>query len=605
MRIRQTGQLLVAVLVLIAVIGAMVIAAGFLSVDDTRSATLTVQSGRALHAANSGLEYAAYRMRTDTTAFATTCTNLNNVTQTVATGISSFTLTTTSVAAANTTLPTGITAAAATAITVTSAANFPSHGRMRIDSEEIVYTGKTATTFTGIKRGAAGSTANAHANNAPVASEAQCVVRATGNAGTAARVLESSFVPGPRAAFFDGGLVAIGTGATTLGSVVTQLPSGDNIVIAAVTLQNTNAATNFNAGTLVLRNATTTVSLGQNAILVQVGGTATATNNNRSTKTHFLVARDPGAAANQTYDVRATGSNTNTSGEVKILVINGPRASVGTAIPAGAVTVLPTGGTATTVATLTTTFPGTAAVQNAVNLIVASVQIDATSGNNGRTIAAGGLRLMRGATLIDSNQFQMVFRSNGNVNQEFSHLLVALDSGAPANPTYSVTATPSNNNSFQAEAKIVAMQGPAGIFVDGGSVALGTAATTLGTAATAFPPLVPGANVAVIATTQYVASVNAGGPFSIAAGAENVVYNAANQSINASQHFFCNTNTSNGECDHIGDAMLWLQTFAAGNSRTSSSYAVRSAASAAASVNGETKILVIRLEPIADRIEIF
>jgi hypothetical protein len=66
-----------------------------------------------------------------------------------------------------------------------------------------------------------------------------------------------------------------------------------------------------------------------------------------------------------------------------------------------------------------------------------------------------------------------------------------------------------------------------------------------------------------------------------------------------------NTNTSNGECDHIGDAMLWLQTFAAGNPRTSSSYAVRSAASAAASVNGETKILVIRLEPIADRIEIF
>jgi hypothetical protein len=88
---------------------------------------------------------------------------------------------------------------------------------MRIDSEEIVYTGKTATTFTGIKRGAAGSTANAHANNAPVASEAQCVVRATGSAGTAARVLESSFIAGPRAAFFDGGgLVAIGAGATTL-----------------------------------------------------------------------------------------------------------------------------------------------------------------------------------------------------------------------------------------------------------------------------------------------------------------------------------------------------------------------------------------------------
>lgn len=55
-----------------------------------------------------------------------------------------------------------------TAITVDSTAEFPNSGTIRIDSEEITYTGKTATTFTGCTRGANSTTAASHANNSAV-----------------------------------------------------------------------------------------------------------------------------------------------------------------------------------------------------------------------------------------------------------------------------------------------------------------------------------------------------------------------------------------------------------------------------------------------------
>lgn len=50
----------------------------------------------------------------------------------------------------------------ATTITVTSTADFPSAGNLKINSELITYTGKTATTFTGCTRGAEQTIAVAH-----------------------------------------------------------------------------------------------------------------------------------------------------------------------------------------------------------------------------------------------------------------------------------------------------------------------------------------------------------------------------------------------------------------------------------------------------------
>jgi hypothetical protein len=56
----------------------------------------------------------------------------------------------------------------ATTITVDSTAAFPTTGRLDIDTELITYTGKTATDFTGCVRGANGTTAASHLDNAIV-----------------------------------------------------------------------------------------------------------------------------------------------------------------------------------------------------------------------------------------------------------------------------------------------------------------------------------------------------------------------------------------------------------------------------------------------------
>lgn len=53
----------------------------------------------------------------------------------------------------------------ATTITVDSTYDFPEQGNIRIESEEITYTGKTPTTFTGCTRGARDTRADAHSDN--------------------------------------------------------------------------------------------------------------------------------------------------------------------------------------------------------------------------------------------------------------------------------------------------------------------------------------------------------------------------------------------------------------------------------------------------------
>lgn len=62
---------------------------------------------------------------------------------------------------------TGINASDATLI-VDSTTGFASTGYLRIEDEDITYTGKTATTFTGCGRGAYGTTAASHSDNVEV-----------------------------------------------------------------------------------------------------------------------------------------------------------------------------------------------------------------------------------------------------------------------------------------------------------------------------------------------------------------------------------------------------------------------------------------------------
>jgi hypothetical protein len=58
--------------------------------------------------------------------------------------------------------------ASATSVTVDSAASFSNSGFIKIDDEIMEYTAKTSTTFTGLIRGALGTTAATHADNATV-----------------------------------------------------------------------------------------------------------------------------------------------------------------------------------------------------------------------------------------------------------------------------------------------------------------------------------------------------------------------------------------------------------------------------------------------------
>ena len=53
-------------------------------------------------------------------------------------------------------------------ITVDSTVGFPEQGRLKIDDEEIFYTGKTPFTFTGLTRGARGTRAASHSDNAVI-----------------------------------------------------------------------------------------------------------------------------------------------------------------------------------------------------------------------------------------------------------------------------------------------------------------------------------------------------------------------------------------------------------------------------------------------------
>ena len=123
------------------------------------------------------------------------CTAITGAAQftNVALGRGTFTVTATRYLPSPTTLSANITNTDTT-ITVGSTTGYAPRGRIAIDSELIAYTGTTATTFTGAKRGMDGTTAAAHTSGAAV-SQLQCTISSTGTVsagfGDAKRVVEA------------------------------------------------------------------------------------------------------------------------------------------------------------------------------------------------------------------------------------------------------------------------------------------------------------------------------------------------------------------------------------------------------------------------------
>ncbi|MCD5384936.1 MAG: hypothetical protein LRZ94_01315 [Candidatus Pacebacteria bacterium] len=74
------------------------------------------------------------------------------------------------------TLLNGALTATATTITVNSTNKFPEQGRIKIGQEEMLYTGKTATAFTGCTRGARGTVKSSHLDNAIVSNKYNVII---------------------------------------------------------------------------------------------------------------------------------------------------------------------------------------------------------------------------------------------------------------------------------------------------------------------------------------------------------------------------------------------------------------------------------------------
>lgn len=190
------GAGLIFIILILVVVG--IVAAVFVSLLSTEGYIALNQSAglEAFGIAEGGAEEALYQLKTGTP-----CTSLSNTN--IALGSGSFT---TTGALYNPDTPTILSAAISSmdaVIPVASIAGYAPHGRIRIESEEITYTGSssvpaactpfTQPCFTGAQRGSAGTAPAGHAIGLPVYQN-NCLIQSTGKVTgpvvTSQRVLE-------------------------------------------------------------------------------------------------------------------------------------------------------------------------------------------------------------------------------------------------------------------------------------------------------------------------------------------------------------------------------------------------------------------------------
>ena len=607
MRLRrsQQGFLLIVAVILIAVAATMAAVIVTLTAGSSGAGGLHLNSTQALFAAESGIDHATRLLKTGTT-----CGNLNVTIGTVTVDTSTYTVTGTSYPTGASTTLTAAVNAGDTTIPVNDTASYADHGRIRINGEDLLYSGKTTTSFTGVLRGYAATTIPAtHAAGSTV-NQDLCLIRSVGTSGSAVRTLELGIQPGPWSAIVDGAITPLPNNVfTQVANVAPSLPAGDNLVIATVTLQNTaiggGQRTTFSGdvstpagvpGLLLLaRNNAVAIDWNEYDIVV---GDGNIDANDRPEKTFFLIARDTGRPAGDSYQVYALPNNNNTIGEAKIIVISNPPVS---AFAFGTTNNLAVDASVVDLAT---------GFDAGTNVVIAWVQFDNQAGGGGdRTIAAGNLRLRRTtapATDLFTNEYDIELRRNGNPNEQTAVLLIGLDVNAPANPNYQVSAQASGGN-VRAASNIIAIQGLGADFIEGPSSAIGVAATTLATLATTFPALYPARSNLVITSSQYENGVNTT-PRDVEPNQEAIVFNAVNRAVNEFRYRMCRSGLD--ECRHFSSAaLLWRHSSAglnpAANPTISPTYSVNSAASVAGSIDGEAKILGIHLDPLTERREVF
>jgi len=240
----------------------------------------------------------------------------------------------------------------------------------------------------------------------------------------------------------------------------------------------------------------------------------------------------------------------------------------------------------------TTILSHATSLASADNLIIAAVQVFDTNngGSADRWIAPGNLRLKRGATVLSTNEYTYDLMKTISAKASQGILLLARDVGAPANPTYTVTALTSNGAGVNGEAKIMVISAGGTVqhaLTDGASVAIGASETTFGTVATSFPA---GENV-VIASNDY--RNTATGQVNLVASNSRIVQGGTSRASNEFDLRLDNMNAS--QSGNMNEGLLWRQYGGPSNP----SFDSRALASATG-IQGETKIAAIHIRDGTD-----
>ena len=233
----------------------------------------------------------------------------------------------------NTTVTGGTLSSSNTTVTVTSTTGFSTTGTISIEDEEITYTGKTGTTFTGCTRGANGTTAATHVDTTPVRQAVyQGLVRdasdsgiyklfqdLTGNKPTSTVDFTNANLT--YAALRIGALTASSaslSGNLTIGGVTSTGVTGTGNLVFSTSPDFTTSVTtssssfgvfNTNATTLSAFAASTALTIGYNSTAASTTNISTGAVGSGNTKT---VNIGTGSASGSTTNVNL-GSSSGTS----------------------------------------------------------------------------------------------------------------------------------------------------------------------------------------------------------------------------------------------------------------------------------------------------
>jgi hypothetical protein len=224
-----------------------------------------------------------------------------------------------------------------------------------------------------------------------------------------------------------------------IAAVPTSFARGDNVVVAAVQIDNGATVQDIAAGGIKIKNNATTLSSNQYALSL---GTAIPTDK----QDIVILALDSNAAPGSTYNVTVLGAQAGVA-EAKVLVFRVVHAeffdSGSTAIAASA----------TDFARIKTTLPA-----NSEAVVIAAGQFN-DGDTNIETLAAGtGFFLREDGVSISSDQLIMSgFLQSGGSGDGIRHTLLWRNSTNHINPTYNLSATASATG-LSGEGKILVLQ---------------------------------------------------------------------------------------------------------------------------------------------------